>query len=270
MAGDGETRGAENDARELVIKLPAEGGEPAVQMRFCDIPAKGHRFRMGERGGSGDAEPVHEVELAEDFWLGTFVVTQGEYRAVVRWLVEQHENRSDGKAWDESPCGKAGDDRLPVGEVTWFDAAEWCDGLSRWLAAKGPGLRACLPREIEWEYACRAGAETEYWSGDGEEALEKVAWYGANAGGRCHPVDEPVAGGDATKEANAFGLVGMHGNVDEWCGDVYEADAYTRDRSGATRSFSDLGTERIEGALDRLRVIRGGAWFRTAGGCRSA
>ena len=270
MAGDGETRGAENDARELVIKLPAEGGEPAVQMRFCDIPAKGHRFRMGERGGSGDAEPVHEVELAEDFWLGTFVVTQGEYRAVVRWLVEQHENRSDGKAWDESPCGKAGDDRLPVGEVTWFDAAEWCDGLSRWLAAKGPGLRACLPREIEWEYACRAGAETEYWSGDGEEALEKVAWYGANAGGRCHPVDEPVAGGDATKEANAFGLVGMHGNVDEWCGDVYEADAYTRDRSGATRSFSDLGTERIEGALDRLRVFRGGAWFLTAGWCRSA
>ena len=53
MAGDGETRGAENDARELVIKLPAEGGEPAVQMRFCDIPAKGHRFRMGERGGRG-------------------------------------------------------------------------------------------------------------------------------------------------------------------------------------------------------------------------
>ncbi|MSR27073.1 MAG: formylglycine-generating enzyme family protein, partial [Planctomycetaceae bacterium] len=256
MAGDGETRGAENDARELVIKLPAEGGEPAVQMRFCDIPAKGHRFRMGERGGSGDAEPVHEVELAEDFWLGTFVVTQGEYRAVVRWLVEQHENRSDGNRWVESPSLKAGDDRLPVENVTWIDAAAWCDGLSRWLAVQNPGLRACLPREIEWEYACRAGAETEYWSGDGEEALEKVAWYGANAGGRCHPVDEPVAGGDATKEANAFGLVGMHGNVEEWCGDVYEADAYTRDRSGATRSFFDLGTERS----DRLRVIRGGAW----------
>ncbi|MCY3013625.1 MAG: SUMF1/EgtB/PvdO family nonheme iron enzyme [Planctomycetota bacterium] len=270
MAGDGETRGAESDARELVIELPTAGEEPALQMRFCPIPAKGRRFRMGERGGSSDAEPVHEVELTEDFWLGTYVVTQGEYRAIVRWLVDQHENRSDGKAWDESPCGKAGDDRLPVGEVTWFDAAEWCNGLSRWLAAKGPGLRACLPSEIEWEYACRAGAETEYWNGDGEEALEKVGWYTANAGGKIHPVDEPVGGGDATKEANAFGLVGMHGNVDECCGDVYEADAYTRDRSGATRSFSDLGTERIEGALDRLRVIRGGAWRGAAGGCRSA
>lgn len=245
MAGDGETRGAESDARELVIELPTAGGEPALQMRFCPIPAKGRRFRMGERGELGSSEPAHEVELAEDFWLGTYVVTQGEYRAIVRWLVDQHENRSDGEAWDESPCGKAGDDRLPVGQVTWFDAAEWCDGLSRWFAANGLGLRACLPSEIEWEYACRAGAETEYWNGDGEEALEKVGWYEANAGGKIHPVDEPVGGGDATKEANAFGLVGMHGNVWEWCRDV-----------------SELGY--------KSRAIRGGAYNVRDHGCRSA
>lgn len=245
MAGDGETRGAESDARELVIELPTAGGEPALQMRFCPIPAKGRRFRMGERGESSDEEPVHEVELTEDFWLGTYVVTQGEYRAIVRWLVDQHERRLDGKAWDDSPCGKAGDDRLPVENATWIAAASWCDGLSRWLAAKDPGLRACLPSEIEWEYACRAGAETEYWNGDGEEALEKVGWYEANAGGKIHPVDEPVAGGDATKEANAFGLVGMLGNVWEWCRDV-----------------SELGY--------KSRAIRGGAYNVRDHGCRSA
>jgi formylglycine-generating enzyme required for sulfatase activity len=98
MAGDGETRGVEGDARELVIGLPTEAGKPALQMRFRHIPAKGRRFRMGERGGGGVEEPAHEVELAEDFWLGTFVVTQGEYRAIVSWLVEQDESRSDGRA----------------------------------------------------------------------------------------------------------------------------------------------------------------------------
>ncbi|MFF7156030.1 SUMF1/EgtB/PvdO family nonheme iron enzyme [Streptomyces sp. NPDC008139] len=139
--------------------------------------------------------------------------------------------------------------RLPVEGVSWWDAAEFCDALSRregltpayaldreaeraeWDAA-ADGYR--LPTEAEWEYACRAGT-----TGPRYGQLDAVAWHQGNSDGRAHPV-----GG---KEPNAFGLYDMLGNVWNWCWDVYDAEVY--------------GT---------YRVLRGGGWADEHWSCRAS
>ncbi|MFJ5613121.1 formylglycine-generating enzyme family protein [Streptomyces sp. NPDC093221] len=140
-------------------------------------------------------------------------------------------------------------ERLPVEGVSWWDAAEFCDALSRregltpayaldreaeraeWDAA-ADGYR--LPTEAEWEYACRAGT-----TGPRYGQLDAVAWHQGNSDGRTHPV-----GG---KEPNAFGLYDMLGNVWNWCWDVYDAEVY--------------GT---------YRVLRGGGWADAHWSCRAS
>ena len=123
----------------------------------------------------------------------------------------------------------------PVETVSWEDAVEFCKRLS---AKEGKTYR--LPTEAEWEYACRAGTTTEWYCGDKEDELGRVAWYRKNSGKMPHPV-----GG---KEANSWGLFDIHGNVFEWCADWYDSDYY------ANSPPSDPpGPER--GAF---RVFRGG------------
>jgi formylglycine-generating enzyme required for sulfatase activity len=119
--------------------------------------------------------------------------------------------------------------------VSFYDAALFC----RWLGAR-------LPSEAEWEGACRAGTETQYWSGDGEEAFERVGWLD------LHRVGE--------KPANALGLYDVHGNVDEWCQDLWHDDY-----DGAPVD----GSAWEEGG-DRGRVVRGGSWYDPPALCRSA
>ncbi len=139
-------------------------------------------------------------------------------------------------------------DRLPVEGVSWWDAAEFCNALSdrdglgrayeldrasetaRWVSA-ADGWR--LPSEAEWEHACRAGT-TEARYGD----LDDIAWYRDNSEGRVHDV--------AGKQANAWGLFDMLGNVWEWCWDVYDAEVY-----------------------DTYRVLRGGGWCDPSWSCRA-
>jgi formylglycine-generating enzyme required for sulfatase activity len=93
----------------------------------------------------------------------------------------------------------------PVVRVSWHDAMAFC----RWLNETFPWAHDVrLTTEDEWEYACRAGTETAYWSGDNEEHLARVGWYWDNSDRRLHRVGE--------KEANPWGLYDMHGNVREW------------------------------------------------------
>ena len=131
-------------------------------------------------------------------------------------------------------------DTLPVVEVSWDDCQEFC---------KKTGLS--LPTEAQWEYACRAGTTGPY-AGTGK--LDDMGWFRENTEDKSHPVGQ--------KKPNSFGLYDMHGNVWEWCADVYEKEFYSKPE--ATKKDPVCTSGSVE------RVIRGSSWFSVAGSCRSA
>lgn len=173
-------------------------------------------------------ETPRRVTISRGFYLGVTETTQEQWREVM----------------GSNPSYLMGD-RRPVEHVSWRDATAFCRALS----AK-TGLSCRLPTEVEWEYACRAGAAGAFCFGDDEAALGEYAWYQGNSSERkTHPV-----GG---KRPNAWGFHDMHGSVREWC-----ADRYRRDPRKPT---VDAGEP-----LSDNRVLRGGSWGRVAGLCRSA
>jgi formylglycine-generating enzyme required for sulfatase activity len=118
----------------------------------------------------------------------------------------------------------------------------FCDELNKLLVHALPrGYGFSLPTEAQWEYACRAGTQTVYHSGNSLADLSKVAWHGGNSSEHPHPVGE--------KEPNAWGLYDMHGNIGEWCYDVPSdyPDAPAVDWVGKETVYD-------------LRCNRGGAW----------
>ncbi|HUU26658.1 MAG TPA: formylglycine-generating enzyme family protein [archaeon] len=198
-------------------------------------------FQMGQ---VGVAEPVHQVTVSA-FQMGRYEVTQEQYQTVV----------------GSNPSEFTGDTKSPVDRVSWYNACTFCNKLS-----EAEGLQPCynlttwacdftkngysLPTEAEWEYACRAGTTTNYYTGDSESDLAKAGWYHDNSGKTTHPV-----GG---KEANAFGLYDMHGNVSEWCNDWY--GDYSSENANDPQGSSNGST----------RVSRGGSWSNSLYYCRLA
>jgi len=206
----------------------------------------GGTFTMGspadERGRSKNEGPQHQVTVSS-FYMEKYPVTQAEYQ----------ETTGTNPSSFNGPS-------LPVEQVSWFDAVEYCnklslkEGLTPAYTIDGTnvswnheanGYR--LPTEAEWEYACRAGTQTPFYSGT---SVNDAGWYSGNAGGKTHPVGE--------KQPNPWGLCDMHGNVLEWCWDWlgnYSDEAQT-DPQGAVS-----GTD---------RVYRGGSWYFEALQTRSA
>ncbi|MEM6927272.1 MAG: formylglycine-generating enzyme family protein, partial [Myxococcota bacterium] len=114
-----------------------------------------------------------------------------------------------------------------------------------------------LPHEVEWEYACRAGTTTRFWSGDGDEDLLRVDWVDKNSGGTTHPVGD--------KPPNPWGLHDLHGNVWEWCADPGRT---YRDRpSSHDPTTVPWPTTPSSGAR---RVFRGGSFVGVPANARSA
>jgi len=241
------------------VALTGKGYDPEM---MALIPAG--TFLMGnitdDTFGYSDEKLVDEVTITRPFLMGRTPVTQKQFEAVM----------------GNNPSYFKGPD-LPVENVTWYDAVEFCNELSRLegldLCYSGSGANiVCdftangyrLPTEAEWEYACRAGTETDFHTGDMthpgtsplDPALDRAGWYGGNSGGSTHPVGE--------KEANAFGLYDMHGNVWDWCWDWcwdWFEDAYHASRPAEDPRGPASGS---------YRVLRGGSWGSLAWLCRSA
>ncbi|HLP98774.1 MAG TPA: SUMF1/EgtB/PvdO family nonheme iron enzyme [Sideroxyarcus sp.] len=178
-------------------------------------------FDMGSDDGAADERPVHRVTISHAFALGKTEVTQAQWRAVMG------DNPSNF-----TECG----DSCPVEQVSWDDVQEFIKKLN---AKTGKNYR--LPSEAEWEYACRAGGRHAYCGSDNADA---VAWNGMNSGGYLFKAPHPVA----TKQANAFGLYDMSGNVWEWVEDGYHADYQGAPADGSAWSGGSQ------------RVLRGGSW----------
>jgi formylglycine-generating enzyme required for sulfatase activity len=233
---------------------------PGIAMRFEVIPpvpvqeaalasSQPLSFMMGSRDGLDIESPRHRVLIPQPFYLGTFPVTQREFAC----FRPEHEN------------GFLGNPDHPAEKLSWYDAREFLAWLAKEARNLPRGLVPRLPCEAEWEYACRAGTDTEYYSGDGEAALEDVGWYAGNSGKTTHPVGK--------KLGNPWGLHDMHGNVDEWCGDVYDSRAYAkRGHLWLAEAWREeaAGKDAVGGAGDPHRVMRGGSWIDVPDWCRAA
>ncbi len=210
-----------------------------VAMTFAWIPPG--TFLMGspqEEPQRDEDESLHEVTLPQGFYLGIHAVTQAQWQAVM----------------GDNPSYFKGENR-PVEMVSWEDCQAFCTKLSQ-----EDGKRYGLPSEAEWEYACRAGTTTPFFFGD------TLSTDQANYNGN-DPYDQGVEG--VYREGptpvgsflpNAWGLFDMHGNVWEWCQDVY-------------RFYEELSTKNTldtENMDETARVLRGGSWFGDARNCRSA
>jgi formylglycine-generating enzyme required for sulfatase activity len=220
-------------------ELPRERVDNCLKMKFMLIP-KGKYTRGAPNAGGSQ----HEVEITRPFYLGAHEVTVGQFRVFFEDTKHITDAERDG-GWGYNPTarmfeqakqyswknpGWTQDDNHSVVNISWNDAAAFC----KWLSDK-EGKTYELPREAEWEYACRAGTSQRFWHGDddaglkdvaniADEALKKVlndalqrTWGFGNWDDRF-AFTAPVR----TYMPNRWGLYDMHGNVWEWCSDWYD------------------------------------------------
>jgi formylglycine-generating enzyme required for sulfatase activity/uncharacterized caspase-like protein len=216
-----------------------------TMMRLVNIPHG--KFKMG--GSQAEEKPVHDVEI-QSFFMGINEVTKKQWAAVSRLPRERI-----GLQADPAPA-VLGDDR-PIVNVTWEQAVEFCERLS-----KHTGYRFTLPSESQWEYAARAGSTTTF--AFGPKLKDDVANFKANitsgvsVTGQFRNQLTPVG----SFPANEFGLFDMHGNAAEWM-----HDSWATDYTGAP---SD-GFPRVT-ASDQ-KVVRGGNYaspaLRVCSACRA-
>lgn len=168
---------------------------------MCRIPQGW--FQVGCESGRDDEKPVHRVWV-DAFELAAFQVTNAQY---ARFLKETH--YSTPLLWDDSNFNHP---EQPVAAVSWFDAAAYCEWLSRKV-----GKRFRLPAEAEWERAARGGVEGELypWGNQPPESLPNYA-------NRWKTGPEPVG----LYSPGAYGLYNLGDNVHEWCADWYNPGYY--------------------------------------------
>lgn len=173
-------------------------------------------------------QPQHKVKLTKPFYMGVYLVTQAQYQAVMG------ENNARFKG-----------DNLPAETVAWNDAEEFCKKLS---ASTGQTIK--LPTEAQWEYACRAGTTTPFYTGDtlttDQANFNGTATYGSGVKGADRQKTTPVG----SFPPNPWGLYDMAGNVMEWCQDYFDGSYYE----------GSPGVNPPGPAQGGSHSVRGGSW----------
>jgi len=216
---------------EISVDLPGLPAD-ATPLVMVLIPAGG--FVMGSTDGPdwsyyyGTEQPVHEVNIAYDFYIGRYEVTQAQWLTLI----------------DRNPSEQKGANR-PVDKLIWTETQEFIDALNM----LGLGVFR-LPSEAEWECACRAGTVTRFFFGDSDCRpavhcddcnLDAYAWWCGNTTDFTRPVGLLLP--------NPFGLYDVHGNAMEWCEDDWHA---TYDGAPAD------GSAWVDSPRGVARVVRGG------------
>ena len=251
-----KTKHSRKQAQYFVESL---GG--AVELEMVSIP--GGNFTMGapqeESESREDERPRHlDLVTIKPFFMGRYPITQAQWRAIASLPKIKHDLELD-------PSCFKGDNR-PVERVSWYDAEEFCDRLS-----KETKRVYRLPSEAEWEYACRAQTNTPFHFG------KTITTHLANYCGQNQKIKGLFYKGTYENEpngfyrqettevdifsANTFGLHDMHGNVWEWCADYYHKKYHEAPSDGSIWLIN--GNE--EG-----RILRGGSWNSPPNICRSA
>ncbi len=234
-------------AAGIVLRFIPSG----TYMRGAEREPKEMKQRYGGRIESGyDREyPRHRVTLTSAFYMATTPVTQAQWQDVMGTTVTDQKERANTGL---SVMGEMDDH--PMYFVSWDEAMDFCQRLTEKDREAGrieKNEKYRLPTEAEWEYACRAGTTTAFYSGDSREDLSKVAWYARNVEAfEIQPVGQ--------KKPNAFGLYDMLGNIGEWCYDRYGEypGEHVTDPTGP-----EEGTH---------YVVRGGAWRATLWNVRAS
>ncbi|HEC03522.1 MAG TPA: formylglycine-generating enzyme family protein [Phycisphaerales bacterium] len=236
VTGDGCRRAEDADSKLDVITT-----ESGLEM----VAIPGGWFEMGSNKGGEDESPVHRV------WISPFLMDRYEV------VQEQF------KKFQMPDPSHFKNPEKPLDQINWTDATMYCNERS--LAE---GLGPCydeetwdckcaasgyrLPTEAEWEYACRAGTNSNDSFGSTVQKLKDNAWFVDNSSKTTQPVGQ--------KQPNPWGLYDMHGNVSEWCNDYYAEDYYKQSPDRNPRGP----------ATGKERILRGGAWNSSADSCRSA
>jgi formylglycine-generating enzyme required for sulfatase activity len=216
-----------------------------VKLEMVGVP--GGSFLMGspesDEGRFNNEGPQHRVTV-QAFSIGKYEITQAQWKAVMG---------------GNNPSNFKGDD-LPVENVSWNDTKEFCQKL-----AQMTGKRYGLPSEAEWEYACRAGTTTPF--AFGSSLSSDQANFDGNYpyGGAAKGVFRQQTTRVGSFSSNKFGLFDMHGNVWEWCEDVWH-DSY----GGQHDNPPTDGSAWLSGGDSSYWVLRGGSWYVVSRFVRSA
>jgi|GEM_PF-343317 len=211
-----------------------------ITLEMVQIP--GGTFTMGSPPGEAerkdDEGPQRQVTVP-GFFMGGYAVTQAQYQAIMG----NNPSRFQGA-------------KRPVEQVSWDDAVEFCNKLSQQT-----GRIYRLPSEAEWEYACRAGTTTPFYFGE-TITPDLVNYngnfpYGSAPKGQYRQETTDVG----IFPPNSFGLYDMHGNIWEWCEDVYNEDYQNAPTDGSAW---------LTGKDNNIKLLRGGSWDFLARHCRAA